>query len=154
MVKLPQAFKTLTKPVVWGSEVLLILTTEYSCIRHSLNVYFWYFYWKCLLHKCWMLLLTDLTWNTTQLLYFPSELWESAGESSLFPVTGSKQGSRFWSGGRPCVNDAPHLAQPGQVTRAPGSQDFALGQHEGFCQSHPEPFFGARIGVVTNRNEP
>ena len=38
--------------------------------------------------------------------------------------------------------------------RAPSSHDSASRQQEGFCQSHPEPFFGARIGVITNGNEP
>lgn len=35
-----------------------------------------------------------------------------------------------------------------------GSQNFASWQQERFCQSCPEPFFGARVGVITNCNEP
>lgn len=38
--------------------------------------------------------------------------------------------------------------------KAPGSCSVASWEQEGFGQSGPEPFFGAEVGVVTNRDEP
>lgn len=46
-------------------------------------------------------------------------------------------------------------AKSGKIKkRAAGTRSFASWQHEGFGQSCPEPFFGARIGVITDCDEP
>lgn len=109
--------------------------------------------------KCWMLLLTDLNRNTHTVALFSLLSYKKVLEKILcFPsqapnTDGKDPGSEV---AEDPVRTTPRSEGTSRTdySRAPRSHDFASWQHEGFCKSHPEPFFGARIGVIANCNEP
>lgn len=134
---------------------LLLLDTP------SLNVYFLYFQWQCLLHKMLDAVASriNLNRNTHAVALFPLPSYKKVLENILCfwlqaPNTDCKDP------GSEVVKDPAWTTPRSKGTarkdhkKAPSSHDFASRQHEGFCKSRPEPFFGTRIGVIANCNEP
>lgn len=101
-----------------------------------------------------MLLLSDLSRNTHIVALFPLPSYEKVLQKILCsqlraPNADCKDPS---CAVRCCRNTV--VRRHSQDRWRKGSQNFASRQQERFCQSCPEPFFGARIGVITNCNEP
>lgn len=101
-----------------------------------------------------MLLLAELSRNTHTVALFPLPSYEKVLQkilcSQLRAPNADCEDPR--SAVRCCRNTV--VRRHSQDRWRKSSQNFASRQQERFCQSCPEPFFGARIGVITNCNEP